>query len=149
MARVWKDTKMLALAWTQSDGSAAAGIPDSASPHPRSSPQVTSDFTVSGPGGPRKLYPPPGVFPDCYQPEHLTATGSPYPAWYPEGNMPEHLTRFAMLFLPSPARSAWSPLLPALPFAEWHRLPSGNRSGDVACLFSKSLGTMPPTNPDP
>lgn len=80
MARVWKDTKMLALDWTQSDGSAAAGIPDLSPPNPRSSLKVTLDFTVPGPGGPRKLYPLPGVFPDCCQPEHLAATGSPI--WY-------------------------------------------------------------------
>lgn len=85
--------------------------------------------------------------PDCCQPEHLAAIGSP--VWYSiqKGTRHTLLTRILMLILPSPARSAWSPFLPALPFPGWHRpTPTPrNRGEDVIFLFSKSSCTTPLT----
>lgn len=100
-----------------------------------------SDFTVPGPGGPGKTYPPLGVFPDCCQPEHLAAIGSP--VWYSTQKGKHHtlLTGISVPNIPSPTRSAWSPFLPALPIAGWHRPPCGNGGGDMICLFSKPFCT--------
>lgn len=112
-------------------------------PNPRSCLQVTSDFTVPGPGGPGKTYPPSR---NLSRPLSAKAPGShrlPHLVWYSKGNTP-HTSHWDLTAYHSLSCKGCLEPIPTCP--SLHRVaqtPCGTRGGDMICLLSKSFWTMP------
>lgn len=120
VARTWKDKSFSALldsVWWKCCCHSAAGIPSWSPPKPRSCLQVTSDFTVPGPGGLGDISPSGNLS----GPLSATAPGShwlPCPVRDPKENTP-HTSHWDLnaYSRPAPVRCAWSPFPLALPRA--------------------------------